>query len=212
MARGVEIDDLNDSSNSNNSVILWKHWFYFFFSPSYSVAWAVGGGEKCTLQGQQSSGMLQENGKKAVLCVTACDSAISQNNGRAQRWLMNENNWVINTSEHLFRKNGSLQMNSVRLTGYRQRSIIAGLKWHCNTLASPAAQANSQHFRYDNPWANTPVFTGLAGLKWSLVWQSQIVWFSLDSALLASTVVLHIIWKVSWVGEVLRSPTRVSGI
>lgn len=41
---------------------------------------------------------------------------------------MNENNWVINTREHLFRKNGSLQMNPVRLTGYRQRSIIAGLK------------------------------------------------------------------------------------
>lgn len=41
---------------------------------------------------------------------------------------MNENNRVINTSEHLFRKNGSLQINPVRLMGYRQRSVIDGLK------------------------------------------------------------------------------------
>lgn len=134
MARGLEIDDLNDSFQLTPFCDSVKTLILFFFSPSYSVAWAVSSDEKCTLQGQQSTGMFQENGKKPVLCVTACDSVISQNNGRAQRWLMNENNWVINTSEHLFRKNGSLQINPVWLMGYRQRSIIDGLKWHCSIL------------------------------------------------------------------------------
>lgn len=38
---------------------------------------------------------------------------------------------------------------------------------------SPAVQADNQHFRYENPWANVPIFKGLAGLKWSLVWQTK---------------------------------------
>lgn len=190
---------------------------FFFPSPSSSVAWAVGGGEKCTLQRQQGTGMFQENGKTAVLCVTACDSVISQNNGRAQRWLMNENNWVINTREHLFgKKTGPFKLIQLgwQVTGrdyyWWAEVTLFTLTASCCTGKQPALQAWKS-------MGQCASFKGLAGLKWSLVWQKmcdaigQIVWFSLDSALLAilGSVVLHTICKVKW--EVLGRPPQGSG-
>lgn len=70
-------------------------------------------------------------------------------------------------------KNGSLQINPVRLTGYRQRSIIDWLRWPCNTLTVSCCTGKQPALSYENPWASVPVFKGLEGLKWSLVWQTK---------------------------------------